>query len=188
MSPILIVNCKIVSPTLNVNPTTLSFFGKSWGMIDLQCYNCWHLPSDFSSKFQAFMTIFHHKLLTIEGRVLVNGWTHPPLIMTIIVQSFLRSVLRKSYHSDFDYHMTLNIMFSVVIGNFPSLASLLVGVVITHFMFLRCCKASCHNMVPTFSFFTITFSLYLHTICSSLERWIWKLVDFMARRTQMKSF
>jgi hypothetical protein len=28
--------------------------------------------SDFSSKFQSSMTIFHHKLLTREGRILAN--------------------------------------------------------------------------------------------------------------------
>ena len=41
------------------------------------------------------MTISHHKLLTREGRVLENGWTHPSF-MTIEVQVFTRSVIRKA--------------------------------------------------------------------------------------------
>ena len=36
------------------------------------CNYC-HLPSDFSSKLQLLMTIFHHKLLTREGRILANS-------------------------------------------------------------------------------------------------------------------
>ena len=31
------------------------------GIIDSQCYNHCHLPSNFSSKFQSSMTMFHHK-------------------------------------------------------------------------------------------------------------------------------
>ena len=34
--------------------------------------NC-HLPSDFSSKFQVSMTMFHQELVRREGRVLANG-------------------------------------------------------------------------------------------------------------------
>ena len=58
------------------------------------------------------MTIFHHKLLTREGRVLANGWTHPSS-MTIFVHLFIRSVIRKVTTSDTKYHLTLNIIFSV---------------------------------------------------------------------------
>jgi hypothetical protein len=54
----------------------LSFLVNFWGIIDSQCCNYYHLPSDFSSKFQSFMTIFHHKLLTREVRVLANGWRY----------------------------------------------------------------------------------------------------------------
>ena len=47
-----------------------------WGFIDSQCCNYYHLPSDFSYKFQSFITIFHHKLLTREVRVFANGWRY----------------------------------------------------------------------------------------------------------------
>ena len=41
------------------------------------------------------MTIFHHKLLTIEGRILANGSTHPSS-MTVFVHLFIRIVIRKA--------------------------------------------------------------------------------------------
>ena len=70
----LIVNHSIMSPTLNVNPkqfvTPCKFF---WGIMELKCCNYCHLSRDFASKFQSSMTIFHHKLLTREGRVLAHG-------------------------------------------------------------------------------------------------------------------
>ena len=43
------------------------------GTIDSQYCNYYHLPSDFLSEFEASITLFHQKLLTREGRVLVNG-------------------------------------------------------------------------------------------------------------------
>ena len=49
---------------------------------------------DFSSKLQSSMTIFHHKLLTREGRVTANGWTHPSS-MTVFVHLFIRNVIQK---------------------------------------------------------------------------------------------
>ena len=45
-----------------------------------------------------------------KGRVLANGWTHPSP-MTI----FIRSVIRKRYHSDIQYHTTLNTILSVAV-------------------------------------------------------------------------
>ena len=80
MSPTLIVllntnykpRCSVV-PTLHVNPTLFVipciFLGR---IIDLYCCNYCHLPSDFPSKSQSSMTIFHHKLMAREGRVLAN--------------------------------------------------------------------------------------------------------------------
>ena len=69
-------NCKrdIVTPTLMLTQQFLSFL-VNWGggVIGLQCCNYYHLPSDSSSKFQSSVTIFHHKVLRREGRVLDNG-------------------------------------------------------------------------------------------------------------------
>ena len=50
--------------------------------------NYCHLSSDFSSRFQSSIAIFHHKLLTREGMVWANGWTHPSS-MTIFVHLFI---------------------------------------------------------------------------------------------------
>ena len=83
----------------------LSFFVKTnWGIIDLQCCNYYHLPSDSPSEFQSSMTIFHHKLLKREGRRLADGWSHPSS-MTIFVHLFIS---KKALVA------TLNIMFSTV--------------------------------------------------------------------------
>ena len=62
-----------MSPITNVNSTLLSFLVSFLGVIDLQCCNYCHLPSDFASKLQSSMTISHHKLLTREGSVVANG-------------------------------------------------------------------------------------------------------------------
>ena len=92
---ILIVTHSILSQTLNVSPTlfvTRNFFG---GVIDLQCCNYCRIPSDFSSKFQSSMTILHHKMLTREGRVLANGWTHPSS-MIVFVHLFIKNRIQKA--------------------------------------------------------------------------------------------
>ena len=87
----------------------LSFFVKTiWGIIYLQYCNKCHLPSDFSSKFQASMTTLHHKLLTREGRVVANGWTHPSSMTLNNVQLSIRFIIQKVAI------VILNIIFSVV--------------------------------------------------------------------------
>ena len=118
MSPFLILlldtTCKPWSIVTNTILLTQYFFGHSlWnsrGIIDC-CKYC-HLPSHFPSTIESSMTIFHQKLLTREGRVVANGWTHPwqPLFTYSLVVS------SKSYHSGIKYHtMTLHIIFSVFI-------------------------------------------------------------------------
>ena len=101
VSPILIVllnaNCKLWCSVTNVKCSPNIICHSLYvvlGIIDLWCCNYYHLPSDFSSKFQSSMTMFYHKLLTREGRVLANGWTHPSS-MTIFVHLFIRSVILK---------------------------------------------------------------------------------------------
>ena len=85
----------------------------SRGIVDLQCCNYCHFPIDFSSKFQSSMTIFLHKLMTIEGRVFGQHMN------SSIIHDNIRSLIRKkyhpkSYHRDIKYHMTLNIKSSVI--------------------------------------------------------------------------
>jgi hypothetical protein len=56
---ILIVTRSVVSPTLNVNPTLFVIPCKfCFGITNLYCCNYYHLPNDFSSKFQSSMTTF----------------------------------------------------------------------------------------------------------------------------------
>ena len=124
VAPILIAlfntNCKpqysVTNPNckLNIICHSLLTFG---GITNLQCCNYCHLPGDLSSKFQSSMTIFHHKLLAREGRVLANGWAHPSSIIHDNICSVIHKKCHpKSYHSDIKCHMTLNITFSVAIS------------------------------------------------------------------------
>ena len=60
------------------------------------------------------MTIFHHKLLTRENKIVANGLTHPSSIIHDNICSLLHKEFHtKTYHTDTNYHMTLNIIFSV---------------------------------------------------------------------------
>ena len=77
VSNCLIVNRGIVSPTpVHVNPTFIvnpcNFLGV---LVDYRfsVLQLLSLSNGFSFKFQSSMKIFHHKLLTGEGRVLANG-------------------------------------------------------------------------------------------------------------------
>ena len=51
-----------MSPTLNVDPTLVvipcTFFGEGGGILDLQCCNHCHLPSDTSFKFVKEFIVF----------------------------------------------------------------------------------------------------------------------------------
>ena len=72
-----------------------------------------HLPSDFSSKIQSSITIFHHKLLTTKGRG-YDQWMKLSIIHDSICILLLKKCRLKNYHNDIKYHTTLNIMFSIV--------------------------------------------------------------------------
>ena len=91
----------------------LSSLVKNWGIIDLQCCNYNHFQSDLSSNFEPSTTIFHHKLVTREGRVLAIIHLHHPSSMTILVHLFIRIVIQKVTIVTYKYHMTLNTIFSV---------------------------------------------------------------------------
>ena len=77
------------------------------------------------------MTTFHHKFSTRERKVLAYRLTHQSS-MTIVVQSFIQSVIQNSYHSDIKYHMTLNIMFSVL------LTPLILNILLLSYIILAC--------------------------------------------------
>ena len=72
---ILVVNHRKASPTLHVNPTLFVIPCNVYeGIVDLKCQEIivtYRLI--FHSKIQSSVTVFHHKLLTRESRVLANG-------------------------------------------------------------------------------------------------------------------
>ena len=80
------------------------------GGIELEYCNYYHLLGHLSSKFQSPITIFYHKLLTREDRVLGNGWTHPSS-MIMLFSLIHKKWHPKSYHSDIKHHMTLNMTY-----------------------------------------------------------------------------
>ena len=101
----------LVSPTLNVNPALCvipcKFFGR---FIDLQCCDYRHLPSDFPSKIQSSMTILGF-----------GQWMNSSIILDSICSLIHKKCHPKCYPRHIKYHMTLNIMFSVVVGSSCSL-------------------------------------------------------------------
>ena len=99
---ILVVNCGVVSPTLNFNPTlfyhSLSFlegdyrFTLTASIVTLQMVS--------SSKFQSSMTIFHHKLLTS-----LDLWMNSSINHDNSCSLSLEKCHLKSYQNDINYHI-----------------------------------------------------------------------------------
>ena len=54
--------------------------------------------------------MFHHKLLTREGRVLAYQWMNSSIIHDNVCICVHKKCHPERYHSDIKYHMTLNIM------------------------------------------------------------------------------
>ena len=78
--------------------------------------------------FQSCMTIFHHQLLTTEGRVdPMDELIHQT--MTIFFSLIRKKCHPKSYHIDIKYNITLNILCSVVTCQPLGLAKYLVGMI-----------------------------------------------------------
>ena len=111
-----IVICGILSLTLNVNPTLYVItYNFSWGLkiygvaIIVTHQVIFHQNQTYP--WQRFVTSCWQEKVGFWA----NGWTHPPS-MTIFVNSFVRSIYHpKSSYSDIKYHMTLNVMYSVVV-------------------------------------------------------------------------
>lgn len=61
--------------------------------------------------------MFHHKLATREGRVLVDGRTRASFTTNICLVIH-EKCHAESYHSDMKHHMVLNIIFSVAMPNY----------------------------------------------------------------------
>ena len=56
--------------------------------------------------FNPPMTTFHHKLVTREGRVSANGWTHPSSsCVTVFVHLFIQKWHPRSYRGGTKYHI-----------------------------------------------------------------------------------
>ena len=92
----------------------------------------------FHPNSKTSMTIFHHKLLTREGRVVANGWTHPSSMTMYLFTYSLRSVIQKVTINDIKYRMTLNNIFSVVV-HFGGKVDVGIGItnIIGHF-YIKC--------------------------------------------------
>ena len=67
---------------------------------------------DFSSKLQLSMTIFHHKLLTREGRVMAQ-WMNSSIIHDSSCSLIHKKSHPKSYQGDIKYHMTTKGRFTL---------------------------------------------------------------------------
>ena len=110
-------NCSVVSPTLNVIPTLFVMPCNCYG--GSQIYNVAVIVT-YQMIFQNSIihdNIFHHKVLTREGKGLNSSIIHDSNCSLIHNKCH-----PKCYNSDIKYHMTLNIMFSVVcviVVNFP---------------------------------------------------------------------
>jgi hypothetical protein len=91
-----------MSPTLNGN-LTLCVYPCHWktkrlGIVDLQCYNCYHSLSDISSKFHSVVVTFHYmnfRVNNIPSIVLIFGirMNQKKVGMTIFVYFSIRSVI-----------------------------------------------------------------------------------------------
>lgn len=75
------------------------------GILSLQFGNDYHLLSDFWPNFQSSMTIFYCKLVGSKICHICK------VLMTTLINFYIRNFSRKSDHIDIKYHMTLNIIF-----------------------------------------------------------------------------
>ena len=121
---ILIVNHRVVSSTVNVNPSlfyvchffNVFLFWVKGGWRGLYISNVAiyvNLPSGFLSKFHPSMTILHYKSMTREGRILALEW-NPSIIHDNMCSLIHKKFHPQSYHSDIKFHTTLNTIFSGV--------------------------------------------------------------------------
>ena len=108
----LIVNQGTVPPTLNVNPTLLSFLVKFLG----DCrFTMWHLLS-LTKWFFIQTSIIHDNIssqVIDKRRYIFDQWMNSSIIYDNICSLIHRKCHPKSYHSDIKFHMTLDIIFSV---------------------------------------------------------------------------
>ena len=102
-----------MSPTLNVNPTLFVIpCTNNWMIINLHYCNYSHLPSNFSSKFNENIS----SKVADKRRKGFGQWMNSSIIHDEIYTLIRKKCHPKSYNSDIEYHMTLNIIFSVVLA------------------------------------------------------------------------
>ena len=73
----------------------MSFLVMFEGIIDYNVVNIVTISSDFSSKFQSSMAIFHHKLLTTKGRF---GAMDDVWMISCIIHNNICSLIHKKCH------------------------------------------------------------------------------------------
>ena len=99
--------CFVTNPTLFIIPCIFE------GIIDLQCCNYYHLPSDlfhpnFNQPWQYFITSWSHEE--------VGFWPHSSIIHDHICSLIHKKCHPKNYYSDMNYLVTLNIIYIVLIN------------------------------------------------------------------------
>ena len=87
-------------------------FKKKLVIMYLRCHNYCHLLDDFPSKFQSFMTISLHINVRMQNVQKVDELEESQ--DDTICELTHETCHYRSYHSDIKYHMTLNIIFSLV--------------------------------------------------------------------------
>ena len=109
-----------MSPTLNVNPTlfvipcNFLFFFVGGEILDLQCCNYHHLPND--SLIQILIIHDNISSQVVEKRRWGFGqWMNSSITHDNLCQLIHKKCHPKSYHSDMKCHMTLDIVFRVVL-------------------------------------------------------------------------
>ena len=109
---ILIVNRGIVSQRLNVNPilfVLVNFLGDyRFTMLELLSLTMW---------ISIQIPIIHDNIssqVADKRRHGLGQWRNSSIIHDIICSISHKKCLPRSYHSDIEYHMTLNMIFSVV--------------------------------------------------------------------------
>ena len=112
----LTVNRSIVSPTLDVNPTSFvipcKFFGDN-RFIVLQILS-------LSKWFFIQFSIIHDNIslqVVDKRRERFGQWMNSSIIETHIFSLIHKKCHLKSYHSETQYYMTLNTIFNAVIGS-----------------------------------------------------------------------
>ena len=91
------------------------------GSIDLQCCKYCQLLSYLSSKFQSSMRTLHHKIVKLQTIPNFLSMIGMDFIQVSIIHNNISKLIHKNchlkiYHIDTKYHLTMTIMFNVMLA------------------------------------------------------------------------